>query len=108
MKSVYKIRLQKGDKVVVRSGKYKGQVGKILEVRPRDNAVVVEGVNVFKKHLKKTQTNPQGGIKEITHPIAVSKVGLYEPTSKKPSRIKFSLKGDKKVRVYAKTGKEVA
>jgi large subunit ribosomal protein L24 len=108
MSEIYKIRLKKGDKVMVRSGKYKGQTGKVLATHPRDNKVTVEGINVFKKHLKKTQTNPQGGITNITSPINVSKVGLLDPTTKKPSRIKYGLdKENKKIRLYAKTGKEV-
>jgi large subunit ribosomal protein L24 len=108
MSEIYKIRLKKGDKVIVRSGKYKGQTGKVLATHPRDNKVTVEGINVFKKHLKKTQANPQGGITNITSPINVSKVGLLDPTTKKPSRIKYGLdKENKKIRLYAKTGKEV-
>jgi large subunit ribosomal protein L24 len=105
---LYKIRLKKGDKVMVRSGKYKGQVGKITAVHPRDNKVTVEGINVVKRHLKKSQANPQGGIIDVTKPIAVSKVGILEPTSKKPSRIKYHISEDKKkTRIYVSSGKEI-
>lgn len=104
---IYKIRLKKGDKVMVRIGKFKGQVGKITAVHPRDNKVTIEGINVVKKYVKKTQTTPQGGVKEVTIPINVSKVGIIEPTSKKPSRIKYRYNGDKKIRVYTSTNKEV-
>jgi len=104
---LYKIRLKKGDKVVVRSGKYKGQVGKIVSVHPSLNKVTVEGINIVKKHLKKSQTNPQGGVLDITIPIAVSKVGILEPTSKKPDRLKYEVKDGKKIRYYVSTGKEV-
>ncbi len=106
--TIYKIRLKKGDNVIVRSGKYKGKTGKITAVHPRENKVTVEGINVVKKHQKPTQTHPQGGIVEITKPIWVSKVGIIEPTSKKPSRISLKVDKDgKKTRVLQKTGKEI-
>ncbi len=105
---VFKIRLKKGDTVVVRSGKYKGKSGKVVETHPTLNAVTVEGVNIVKKAVKPNKTYPQGGIVEITKPIAVSKVGIQEPTSKKPSRIGYKLdaKGAK-TRVFKKSGKEI-
>lgn len=105
---VYKIRLKKGDTVMVRSGKYKGKTGKILAVHPSLNKVTVEGINVVKRHLKPTQTRPQGGIKELTKPIWVSKVGLLDNSAKKPSRVgfKFDAKGNK-TRVLKTSGKEV-
>jgi large subunit ribosomal protein L24 len=107
-KTIYKIRLKKGDTVVVRSGKHKGKTGKVTATHPRDNKVTVEGINVVKKHQKPTQAHPQGGIIEITKPIWVSKVGIIESVSKQPSRIgfKFDAAG-KKVRVLKKTGKEI-
>jgi len=108
MDKLYKIRLKKGDLVVVRSGKYKGKTGKVLATHPSENKVTVEGINIVKKHQKPTQAHPQGGIVEITKPIWVSKVGIVEPTAKKPSRIGYSIdaKGTK-TRVYKKTGKEI-
>jgi large subunit ribosomal protein L24 len=105
--ALYKIRLKKGDKVMVRSGKYKGQVGKIIATHPRDNKVTVEGINIIKRHLKKTQTNPAGGVKEITKPIDVSKVGILDPTGKKPTRLKYGMTDGKKTRLYVSSGKEV-
>ncbi len=105
---VYKIRLKKGDTVMVRSGKHKGQTGKITAVHPRDNTVTVEGVNIVKKHQKPNRQHPQGGIIELTKPIAVSKVGLYDAVSKKPSKIGYNVDKDgNKVRVMKRTGKEV-
>lgn len=106
---VYKIRLKKGDTVVVRLGKYKGQTGKVLATHPRENKVTVEGINIVKKHVKPSRTQPQGGIVELTKPMWVSKVAIVEPTSKKPSRISYSLgKDGSKVRIYKKSGKEIA
>jgi large subunit ribosomal protein L24 len=108
MPTIYKIRLKKGDTVMVRSGKYKGQTGKIVAVHPRDNKVTVEGINIVKKHQKPNKQHPQGGIIEITKPIWVSKVGIVEGTAKQPARIgyKVDTKGAK-VRVNKKTGKEI-
>lgn len=107
-KQMFKIRLKKGDTVVVRMGKYKGQTGKIVATHPSENKVTVEGINIVKKAIKPTRTNPTGGIVEITKPIWVSKVGLVEPTSKKPTRVGYQLNDDgSKTRVYKSTGKEV-
>ncbi len=106
--SITKIRLKKGDTVVVRSGKYKGKSGKIVATHPDLNKVTVEGINIVKKATKPNKAYPQGGIIEITKPIAVSKVGIQDPTSKKPSRIGYKLdaKGAK-TRVFKKSGKEI-
>lgn len=105
---IYKIRLKKGDLVVVRAGKYKGKTGKISAVHPRENKVTVDGINVVKKHVKPNQQHPQGSIVEITKPIWVSKVSIVEATTKKPSRIGYKLdaKGVK-TRIYKSTGKEI-
>jgi large subunit ribosomal protein L24 len=105
---VYKIRLRKGDTVIVRAGKYKGQTGKIVATHPTENKVTVEGINIVKKHVKPNQQNPQGGIVELTKPIWVSKVSIVEPTTKKASRIGYDVDKDgKKTRVFKTTGKEI-
>lgn len=101
-KKIYKIRLKKGDTVMVRTGSEKGKTGKVVKVHPSLNMVTVEGINIVKKHKKPTQADPQGGIIEVTKPIWVSKVGIVHPTDKKKtSRIGYQLTKDgKKVRVY--------
>lgn len=107
-KTAYKIRLKKGDTVMVRSGKYKGKTGKITAVHPADNKVTVEGINIAKKHQKPNKANPQGGIIEITKPILVGKVGIVDPSTKKPSRIGFKLAEDgSKSRVFKASDKEI-
>lgn len=106
-KQVFKIRLKKGDTVVVRSGKYKGQTGKITAVHPAENKVTVEGINIVKKHVKPNRANPQGGIVEITKPIWVSKVGIVDPTTKKPTRIGYAVTEEGKARTYKSNGKEI-
>lgn len=105
---VTKIKLKKGDAVMVRSGKYKGRTGKVLATHPSTNSVTVEGINVIKKHHKPSQKYPQGGIIEHTKPIAVGKVGIYDSVKKKPSRIGYKLdaKGTK-LRIYKTSGKEI-
>lgn len=107
-KEVYKIRLKKGDTVMVRAGKYKGQTGTITATHPAENKVTVEGINIVKKHQKPNRAHPQGGIVEVTKPIDVSKVGILDPTAKKPSRIGYTLdKEGKKTRVFKTSGKEI-
>ena len=106
--TVFKIRLKKDDTVIVTTGKYKGQTGKVTTTHPKENKVTVEGINIVKKSVKPTQLKPRGGIVEITKPIWVSKVSLIDPTDKKPSRVgyKFDKQGNK-VRIYKRSGKEV-
>ncbi len=109
------MRIKKGDKVVVIAGKDKGIVGVILQILPKDNRVVVEGVNIMTQHVKPTQQNPDGGIDKKEGPIHVSNVMVvYEDTkdNAKASRTRIELKDDKKgkkekVRVAVKTGVEV-
>lgn len=106
--SIYKIRLKKGDTVMVRAGKYKGKTGQVTATHPSENKVTVEGINIVKKHQKPNRAHPQGGIIEITKPIDVSKVGIVDPTTKKPSRIGFTVgKDGAKTRVFKSSGKEI-
>lgn len=108
MGAIFKIRLKKGDNVVVRAGKHKGKTGKVTATHPRENKVTVEGINVVKKHVKPDQQHPQGAIVEITKPIWVSKLSIIEPTTKKPSRIGYNVDAQgNKVRVFKRTGKEI-
>lgn len=107
----FKIRLKKGDTVMVRLGKDKGKTGKITAVHPRENKVTVEGVNIIKKHVKPNRAYPQGGIIEMTKPIWVSKVGIIDPSekgAKKPVRIGFEIADDgTKKRIFKGSGKEI-
>jgi len=106
--TVYKIRLKKGDTVKVMAGKYKGKTGKVTEVHPKENKVTIEGINIVKKHIKPNQRQTQGGIVEITKPMWVSKVSLYDSTTKKTGRIGYKVdKTGKKTRVHKSTGKEI-
>lgn len=101
-----KMRLKKGDQVVVRTGKDKGKSGEILRVMKKDNRIIVLGVNMVKKHQRPTQTSP-GGINEFEAPIHVSNVGLADPKTKEPTRVGYRFLDDgKKVR-FAKASGEV-
>ena len=106
------MKLRTGDKVKVISGKEKGKVGTIQKVFPKENKVIVDGVNTVKKHVKPTQANPEGSIQEIFAPIDASNVAYYDEKAKKTSRLGYKVSVDKngnktKVRVVKKTGKEV-
>jgi len=108
MDKVFKIRLKKGDTVMVRTGKYKGKTGKVTATHPAENKVTVEGINIVKKHVKPNKAYPQGAIVEITKPIWTSKVAVIDPTSKKPTRIGYKVdKEGNKTRVFKKSGKEI-
>ena len=102
------MKLRKGDKVIVISGKEKGKIGTIQKVLPLENKVIIEGVNILKKSQKPTQANPKGGIIEIFGALDASKVAFYDEKSKKPTKLgyKVSKDGDK-VRFVKKTGKEI-
>ena len=77
-----KFHVKKGDNVEVIAGNFKGSSGKILEVLPRKQRVLVEGVRIIKKHMRKSQDNPQGKIAEREGPIHISNVRLIEQDSK--------------------------
>ena len=97
------MNLIKGDKVIVIAGKDKGKTGAIQKVDPKTNRVVVEGVNLRKKHKKPTQANPEGSIVEIYAPIDASNVMLVDPKTKKPTRVGHKVVKGKKVRVALKS-----
>ncbi|HNY24952.1 MAG TPA: 50S ribosomal protein L24 [Alphaproteobacteria bacterium] len=100
------MKIKKGDEVVVISGKYKGVKGKVIEARPADSKVVVEGVNRHKWHIKPTQEKP-GEIIDREAPIHVSNVALFDAKTKKPTRVGYKMEGDKKVRVSKKSGAQI-
>ena len=98
-------RIRRGDLVQVISGKYKGAKGRILSVLVDDDKVVVEGVNVKKRHVKPNARMPQGGIVEREAPIHSCKVMPVDPETGKPTRVRIKKNEDgKKVRVGAKSG----
>lgn len=101
------MKIKKGDKVKVITGAYKGTVAEVTKVFPKEDKLIVEGVNIVKKHMKPTQANPDGGIVEKEAPIHVSNVMAYDSKAKVASRIGYSEEKGKKVRVFKKSGAAV-
>jgi large subunit ribosomal protein L24 len=101
-------RLQKGDQVIVISGKDKGKKGKIMRLIKDEDRVVVEGVNLVKRHMRPNPRMQQGGILEREQPIAACKVMLVDPKTGKGTRVRTKVdeKGVK-VRVAVKSGEEI-
>ena len=105
-----KLKIRKGDKVVVLSGKHRGARGEVLDVirgeRPGDHRVVVGGINKVKRHTRPSPRSP-GGIVEKEAPLHISKVALADPKDGKPSRVGFTfLEDGRKVR-YARASGEI-
>ncbi|GGD03374.1 50S ribosomal protein L24 [Thalassobacillus devorans] len=98
------MHVKKGDKVMVISGKDKGKQGSVLEAYPKNERVLVEGINVVKKHAKPSQDNPQGGILNQEAPIHVSNVMPIDPKSGEPTRVGYKVENGKKVRIAKKSG----
>ena len=102
-----KIKLKKGDEVIVLSGKDKGKIGKIVRVIPDIRKVIVTDVNKYKKHQKPGNNEP-GGIIEKDMPLHISNVAFYDPSSKKGIRVGYTFSKDgKKMRINKKSGKEI-
>jgi large subunit ribosomal protein L24 len=101
------MHVKKGDKVKVITGKDRGKEGTILAAYPKKNRVLVEGVNIVKKHAKPSQDNPQGGILDIEAAIHVSNVMLIDPKTGEPTRVGYEVKDGKKVRIAKKSGQAI-
>jgi large subunit ribosomal protein L24 len=103
-----KLHVKKDDTVFVITGKDKGKKGRVIAAYPRENRVLVEGVNLVKKHAKPSQKNPQGGILTQEASIHVSNVMLVDPKSGQPTRVGYKvLDNGKKVRVAKKSGEVI-
>ncbi|MDQ0177347.1 50S ribosomal protein L24 [Bacillus chungangensis] len=96
--------VKKGDKVKVITGKDKGKTGVVLASFPKKDRVLVEGVNIVKKHAKPSQDNPQGGIINQEAAIHSSNVMLLDPKTNEPTRVGYKVIDGKKVRVAKKSG----
>lgn len=96
--------VKKGDKVKVITGKDKNKEGIVLEAFPKKDRVIVEGVNIVKKHQKPNNAAPQGGILEKEAPIHVSNVMLIDPKSGEATKVGYKVVEGKKVRVAKKSG----
>ncbi|MFT4172446.1 MAG: 50S ribosomal protein L24 [Rhodocyclaceae bacterium] len=102
-------KIRKGDEVVVLAGKDKGKRGTVLRVSPKDDRLIIEGVNRVKKHTKPNPIKGQvGGIVEREMPIHVSNVAVFNPATQKADRIGYkTLENGTKVRVFKSNGEQV-
>jgi large subunit ribosomal protein L24 len=102
---VRKLQLRKGDRVRIIRGEFAGQDGTILRAIPKENRVVVEGVNMRKRHMRPSQANPEGGIVQFEAPIHASNVMLIDPKSGAPSRVRRRTNADGRTeRIAARSG----
>ena len=97
-------KIKKGDNVIVITGKYKKQEGTVLEVWPKEQRLIVEGINIVKKTVRPSAENPNGGIIEKNASIHWSNVALKDPKTGKPTRVGFKFEGDKKIRISKSSG----
>tara|TARA_B100001057_G_C22346262_1_gene755242 strand:+ start:80 stop:394 length:315 start_codon:yes stop_codon:yes gene_type:complete len=98
-----KIKLKKGDEVVVLTGKDKGKTGKIVKILPSKNKAIVSEINKVKKNQKPDNNQP-GGIIEKEMPIHISNISFYDANNKKAVKVGYKLSKDKKVRINRSTG----
>jgi len=105
------MRIRKGDTVYIRKGQYRGKTGKVLHFNPQKQVVLVEGINMKKRHQRPTQSNPKGGILSIESPIQASNVALYSSTLGGPTKVSKHVIEEggrkKKVRICRKTGEQI-
>ena len=99
-------KIKKGDKVVLLTGKDKGREGAVLKVFPKEERVLVEGLNMVQRHTRPSQSDPQGGIKHKEASIHLSNVAVVDSKGK-PTRVGFKIEGDKKVRIAKTTGEVI-
>ncbi len=100
-------KIKKGDRVVVLAGKDKGRQGAVTKVFPKEQRVLVQGINMVQRHTRPSQLDPQGGIKNKEAPLHLSNVAVVDSNGK-PTRVGFRMDGDKKVRFAKTTGEVIA
>jgi len=101
------MRIKKGDKVQVIAGKDKGKTGTVIRAFPREDKVIVEGLNMTKKHQRATSQNRKGQIIGKAMPLDVSNVMVVDPKSGKPTRVRISKEGGERVRIAVKSGSKL-
>ena len=100
-------KIKKGDRVIVLAGKDKGRQGEVLRVIPKEDRVVVAGVNMVKRHTRPTQADPQGGIRQKEAALHISNVAFVDPQSGGATRVGFRIEDGKKVRIAKKSGEVI-
>ena len=101
-----KLKLKKGDEVIVLAGKDKGKTGKIIKVLPKEMKAIVSEINRVKKNQKPDNNQP-GGIVDKEMPMHISNLSFYDPELKKGVKIGYKLNNDKKIRINKSSGKEI-
>jgi large subunit ribosomal protein L24 len=96
------MKIKKGDKVKIISGKDKGREGQIAKVFTKSNKIMIPGLNIYRKHIKKNEQMPKGGVVELPRPINVSKIMLICPKCAKATRVGYQIEGKKKFRICKK------
>jgi large subunit ribosomal protein L24 len=103
-----RVHVRRGDRVRVMRGNFAGQEGTVLRVLPRENRVVIEGINLRKRHMRPTEDNPEGGIVTFEAPIHASNVMLLDPESGDPTRVRHEVDEDgTKERIAVKSGNAI-
>ena len=101
-------KLKKGDSVIVISGKDKGRQSVVLQVLHKNGRIILEGINIIKKHVRPNPNiNEQGGIKEREASIDISNVAIYNPITNKADRVGFKMVGDRKVRIFKSSNEQI-
>ncbi len=100
-------KIRKGDRVVILSGRDKGRSGAVLKVLPKEERVLVKGLNIVHRHTRPTQADPQGGIKDKEASLHLSNVAIVDPKTGGPTRVGFRVEGGKKVRFAKKSGEVI-
>lgn len=101
------MKLRKGDTVIVRIGKDKGKKGKVQSVSPEEGTLIVEGIHIFKRHMKKKDDKHPSGIIEVTKPIMVSKLGFMCPKCNKATRVGYLIVKGEKIRICKKCKQKI-
>jgi large subunit ribosomal protein L24 len=101
------VYLKRNDLVVVISGAHKGDQGRVMRVIEDKNQVIIQGVNLRFKHLRRSQKNPQGGRVQKEAPLNASKVQLVDPKTNRPTRVGYRMEGKRKVRFAKRSGEAV-
>ena len=96
------VRIKRDDTVMVIAGNHNGKSGKVLEVYPREQRVVIEGINVVTKHIKPSAAKPEGGIEKTEAPLHISNVMLVDPANGEPTRVGRKADSDGKMKRYSK------
>lgn len=101
------MKIKKNDTVLIISGKYRGKKGKVLKAFPKKQRLLIEGVNLRKKHVRPKREGEKGQIVELPAPIHISNVKLICPKCKKATKLGFKIEGNKKYRICKKCGQKI-